>query len=507
MSYGPGDEIVKANVLHRPSQETVALLQTVVQVLPPPEEAYLVGGFLRDALLGRATHDIDIAIADDALPAARRLADALGGAPVLLDEPRRIARVVLDEGDGIRHLDVASLQGDLHQDLARRDFTIDAMAVPLHLYLTGHWQGGILDPFDGRQDLERGVIRALNPAVFQDDGARLLRAVRLASLLGFKLEESTRSLIQRDAAALDGVSAERLRDELLAILAIPGASASVYLMDDLGLLCRLVPELEQGRDIQQPKEHYWDVFRHNVETVGAVESLLERRWDPPWVLDQVPWDGAQEEHFREVVSDGHTRATLCKLAGLLHDVAKPATKTVEPSGRIRFLGHNTQGAAIARSVLQRLRFSGRGVQMIELMVDLHLRPGQMSQGVELPTPHAVYRFLRRAGDVALDVIYLNLGDYLAARGAYLERTEWSAYAGMVRHILETGRSQQQTVAQPRLLDGHDLMDLLGIEPGPQVGLLLEAVEEARAAGEVNTREEALALAGEHLASRRSKAHA
>ena len=495
---------VPTETAHTLPKDVLSLLQRVAPLLSEVTEPHLVGGLLRDTLLGRATRDLDIIFQEDALPVARRVADALGGALVVLDESRRIARVVLGngegeglikkEGDRTWHLDFASLQGDLHQDLARRDFTIDAMAVPLPRLLAGDWQEVLLDPFNGRQDLERHLIRAVSPTIFQDDGVRLLRAVRLAGLLGFALEEQTRDLIRRDAAALDTVSAERTRDELLGILAIPNAMASVYLMDDLGLLCRMLPELEEGRNVQQPKEHYWDVFHHNLQTVGAVEGLMDRTWEPSWVLEEVPWSRSLEEHFSEIASDGHTRGTLCKLAGLLHDIAKPATKTVEESGRIRFFGHHTQGAAMAGAALQRLRLSRRGAQMIELMVELHLRPGQMRHGSDLPTAHAVYRFFRRAGDVAIDTLYLNLADYLAARGQYLEREEWADYAGAVRHIMETGQHQEETTVLPKLLDGRDLMRALSLEPGPQVGKLLETVREAWAAGEIVTKEEALALA-------------
>ena len=494
--------VVRAETAHEASKDIVSLLQRVAPLLSDVSEPHLVGGLLRDTLLGRATRDLDIVFPEDALPVAGRVADALGGALVVLDRPRRIARVVLEDEFGVWHLDLASLQGDLHQDLARRDFTIDAIAVPLPRFLAGDWQDVLLDPFNGRQDLEGGLIRAVSPTIFQEDGVRLLRAVRLVAFLGLRLEEQTRGLIRRDAAALDTVSGERIRDELLAILAIPNAMENVYLMDDLGLLCRMLPELEQGRNVQQPKEHYWDVFRHNVETVGAVEGLLNLTWEPQWALEEVTWSHSLEEHFDEVASDGHTRGTLCKLAGLLHDVAKPATRTVEDSGRIRFFGHHTQGAAMARLALERLRLSRRGIQMIELMIELHLRPGQMRQGSDLPTSRAVYRFFRRAGDVAIDTLYLNLADYLAARDRYLEREEWSDYAGAVRHILETGLTQEQTTVLPKLVDGHDLMRVLDIEPGPQVGKLLNVVEEARAASEITTREEALALVREQLADMR-----
>ena len=455
---------------------------------------------MRDALLGRQTCDLDITVTGDAVAVARHLADALGGAFALLDGSRQMARVVVKHGGESWRVDLASLQGDRLQDLARRDFTIDAMSVPMNMLLAEEWRSGVLDPFGGMRDLEAGLVKAVSPGVFQEDGLRLLRAARLAASLEFDIEAETRDLIRRDASALAGVSGERVRDELLAILASRQAVRHMYLLDDLGLLCQVVPELEEGRGVTQPKEHHWDIFHHNVETVGAVEGLLKRTWEPSWALEAVPWDDVLAGHFQEVASEGHTRGTLLKLAGLLHDIGKPATRTVDTEGRIRFLGHHGQGAIMAAAILRRLRFSRRSVRMIKAEIQHHLRPGQMSQGEELATHRAVYRYFRSATDVAIDTLYLNLADYLAARGPLLERDEWAVYTGKVRHILDTGLAQEQPPRTPPLVNGNDLMALLHLAPGPQVGRLLEAIREARAAGEVNTREAALVLAGERLAA-------
>ncbi len=459
---------------------------------------------MRDALLDRSSHDLDLTVSGDALAVARHVADALGGAFVLLDEPRGIARVVVQDGDETWGVDLAALQGDQLQDLARRDFTIDAMSVPFHMLLTGDWQTGIMDPFGGMKDLDDHVVKAVSPEVFREDGLRLLRAVRLAASLDFEIEAGTQDIIRRDAVALEGVSGERIRDEILAILATSGAVRHVYLLDDLKLLCQVLPELERSRGVTQPKEHNWDVFQHSVETVGAVEELLARTWEPSWELDEVFWNGDLENYFQEVVGEGHTRATFLKLAGLLHDIGKPAMRSVDPEGRIRFLGHHTEGAIMAHDILQRLRLGRRSSRMIEVEIDHHLRPGQMSHGDELATPRAVYRYFRSAGDVAVDTLYLNLADYLAARGPLLEQEEWVAYAGKVRHILETGLTQEQTEPEPPLIDGNDLMANLHLNPGPLVGRLLEAIREARATGEVTDSDAALALARDVRAADQGK---
>ncbi|MEK7777209.1 MAG: HD domain-containing protein, partial [Chloroflexota bacterium] len=295
-----------------------------------------------------------------------------------------------------------------------------------------------------------------------------------------------------------------VRDEFLDILASGQAMRHVYLLDDLTLLCRVVPELEEGRGVTQPKEHYWDVLHHNIETVGVVEGLLERTWEPEWALEAVPWDDAQAARFQEVVGEGHTRGTFLKLAGLLHDIAKPATRTVDEEGRIRFKGHQSQGATTAQAVLERLRLSRKSIDMIAAQIEHHLRPAQMSQEAELATPKAVYRYFRSAGDVAIDTLYLNLADYLAARGPLLEREEWAAYTAKVRHIMVTGLAQAQPFKTPPLLDGHAIMGYFHLAPGPRVGRLLEAVREAQATGEVATREQALALAQEMLSTEKGE---
>jgi len=200
-----------------------------------------------------------------------------------------------------------------------------------------------------------------------------------------------------------------------------------------------------------------------------------------------------DAHFAEGLSDGHSRYTFLKLAGLLHDVSKPETKTVESSGRIRFLGHNARGAEVAEDILRRLRIGGRGVEVVRLMVHHHLRPGQMSNEGELPTGKAIFRYFRDVGDAAIDTLYLNMADHRAARGPMMGEQEWADRCRVIRHILQEGSKQETPNSLPKLLDGRDIMDCFSLSPGPEVGRLRNLVEEARASGEVNSREEALRL--------------
>jgi len=467
------------------------LLTRISRSLPPEGiPAYLVGGFVRDALLGRDTADIDIAV-PDALATAPGVAKALGGTAFVLDKDTGAARVVLL--DKAWQIDFTSLQGDIEDDLARRDFTVNAMAIPLGDG-AAIAAAAVIDPYGGRQDLERQLIRAVGEAVFRDDAARLLRAVRLAAELDFGIESGTEALMKRDAHYIAGVAGERVREELLRLLARPGAGARLACLDELGLLTALVPELGPARGVTQPKVHVWDVLEHSIQTGAAVEFVLrENAWEYAGddILNEIPWSAEISAHFDREVSPGGTRRALLKLAALLHDVAKPQTRRIDADGRARFLGHPQQGAAAAAAIMERLRFSQREINLVELLVKYHLRPLQMSHEV-LPTRRAIYRYFRDTGEAGIDLLYLCLADHLATRARGLDAAQWRAHTAMTAYVLAKYREEENIIAPPKLIDGHDIMQEFGLEPGPAVGELLEALREAQAAGEVTTREAGLA---------------
>jgi len=466
-------------------------------------KAYLVGGFVRDVLLERDTADIDIAVASDALEIAPKVATALGGKYVLLDEANRIGRVVVSKEEGRWELDFSTFKGSIEQDLARRDFTVDAMAVDLSRLGEGYTEVQLIDPFNGWNDLRQGVIRAVAETAFELDAARLLRAVRLAAELGFSIDSETEALIRRYSYLIANVAGERVREELLRLLAISQARYSLSYLGELGLLTAMIPELAQTRGVKQPKEHFWNVFDHSIETVAAVDFVLSRgAWGyaDEEVLAAVPWSAVLAQHFDREVSSGSTRRLLLKLAALLHDIAKPQAKAIEEGGRIRFLGHAKAGAAIAVNILERLRFSAKEVKLVEIMVRHHLRPGQMSHD-ELPSRRAIYRYFRDTGEAGIDILFLSLADHLATRGPHLDLAHWREHTQLVEYILAQHFQEEGLVVPPKLVNGHDLINIFGMSPGPKIGELLEAVRETQASGEVTTKEEALSYIREHLLTR------
>lgn len=479
------------------SEDTTVILTGLIRFFASRQyPAFLVGGYLRDSLLSRPSQDIDIAVAGDPQLLGRELARELGGAFVPLSPVHGIARIVVPGPNNKPWTaDLTGISGSIEDDLARRDFTINALALPRESWLSDQWRESVLDPFNGREDLAKKRIRTVTPYVFQEDPGRLLRAVRLAARLQFRLEPATARLIRAEAPRIEQVSGERVRDELLAVLAGDDARGQLEILDRLDLLCRIIPELALTKGVDQPRVHYWDVWGHLLHTVEAVERVTRGHQNSA-IYSLVPWTPEAAEYFNQEVSDGHSRRTILKLAGLLHDIAKPQTKTQDETGRTRFFGHPELGAEIAATRLAQLRLSSRGVAMVTKMVEQHLRPTNMQHAAELPTKRAIYRYFRDLGDVAVDTLYLSMADYLAAKGPELSPDDWSNHARMITYILQAGAEQARPGKPDRLITGHDLMQHFGLKPGPQIGVLLEKINEARAAGEISTQEEALTLAAE-----------
>ncbi len=459
--------------------------------------AWVVGGSVRDMLLGVPTADADLVVDAPNVPQlGRQFADEIGGAFYQLDQDRNYVRVLsAADGAGDRaRLDITPLgERDIASELERRDFTVNAMAQTLDNW---HTTDDLIDPLNGCADLRERVLRAVKPTIYIDDGIRLMRLARLAGQLGFAVDEETAALAKRDAAHIADVSSDRLRDEFCKVLGLSDAKSALRLLDDIGVLSRILPELDATRGVTQPIEHYWDVFDHLVETVGFMDGLLDgdRRTTDP-MLSQMPWSEHAADYFAEEVSGGVDRAMLTKLACLLHDIAKPQTKTVEESGKTRFLGHPEQGADVTEAVMERLHFSRRANAYVTLVVRQHLRPMQLSNNLETPTRRALYRFKRDLGDAAIGALWLSMADFLAAKGPMLDPNEWRRRVSHCSLVMESILAEPaEDMAAPQLVNGHMLMKALGVGPGPQLGQILEAVREALAADEVSTHEEALEFA-------------
>jgi poly(A) polymerase len=456
---------------------------------------YIVGGFIRDAILKRGIDDIDIAIAADALECSPQLAQVVNGRSIPMDKYNRVARIILKSecGAAPQHVDVSTITGNIEDDLSRRDFAINAMAIPLEAVEDKISCASIIDPFSGLRDIEQKRIRTVSDRAFEADALRLLRAVRLSAEIGFLIENDTEALMKEQSSLIQKISGERVREELLKLLATRKTGDIFLYLEELGLLTALMPELTPSKGLAQPGEHYWDVFTHSVKTIDATGYILRSgEWEyDNEAIQSVPWSGELERYFNESISGGSTRLLLLKLAALLHDIAKPKTKFIDENGRIRFYGHPREGAPVAADIMEGLRFSNKEVRIVEEIVRHHLRPTQMTQ-MGMVTDHAIYRYFRDVGEVAIDTLFFTLADHLAARGPNLDLKNWREHTATVNYILEKHTEQKKTIIRSSLLNGNDIMNEFGLKPGPKIGELLEAVREAQASGEIVDRNDAMA---------------
>ncbi len=459
--------------------------------------AFLVGGWVRDRLLGRADNrDIDIALAGDAIGAARAFANAHGGAFYLMDEEHQVARAIF----GNTYVDFAALRGDVTSDLGERDFTINAMALPVSAPgllrpEDGSLAGELIDPFHGFNDLQAQLVRAVSDTGFRNDPVRLLRAIRFAGELSFSVEPQTAAWMRRDAHLLAGASMERARDEFFKILAADNIVEQLRQMDEWGLLGSLLPEVARLKGIKQPAPHVYDVYEHSLQTVGELAGIQARGYAD---LANGAFDSDLKAHFATIVSGERTRGTLLRLIGLLHDGGKFSTRSVDDKGQAHFYGHEQKGAELAEQVFRRLRMSQAELLIATRAIAGHLRPPQLARELVVRN-RAIYRFFRDTRDAGVDICVLALADTRAKEPALTSADESANLKSVLTRMLSAYYETPGTiVSPPRLVDGSMLKRALDVPPGPLVGDLLERIREAQADGEISSREQALALAREIL---------
>jgi poly(A) polymerase len=445
-------------------------------------DAWIVGGAVRDRLLGRATTDLDIALADDPKDAARELARATGGSPFRLSGAFGAWRVVAP--DHSWHVDLVVLRDrDIRADLAARDFTVNAMAEPLA-------DGELLDPHGGRADLEAKRLRMVSPHALADDPLRAVRAVRLAVDLELTIEPATARAIANAAPRLGDVAAERVFGELKQLVRSPAVRTGLQLMDAHGITVQVLPELLELRGVEQNVFHHLDVYEHTLEVLDQVVAI-ER---DPVAAGFGEHSEAVAELLREPLADELTRGESMRLGALLHDAAKPWTRTERPGGGFGFPGHDREGARVARDVLRRLRASEKLIGHVSALCLHHLRLGFLVHERPLDQ-RAIWRYLRTTEPHSADVTIFTAADRLATRGKNAEPAI-RAHMGLVREVLGPAWARRAEGPRPPLLRGDELARELGLPHGPELGALLAQLEEDRFAGAIRTREDALRRARE-----------
>lgn len=476
-----------------------ALLAQIRKVFSPDQQLYLVGGAVRDVLLGKPLHDMDFAMGGNPTTLARRLAKHLKAGFFVLDDDRHTTRVVYYDSQGqFFPLDFVQFSGqNLMEDLSNRDFTINAMAVPVD-QLTQ-----VIDPLGGQSDLEKGVLRACSEHALFDDPVRVLRGVRLAVQFNLDYAPGLEQALQEAGPQLIRTSSERQRDEFFRLLSGSDPAKGLEHFQRLGILKILIPVLAELEAIPAAKEHPQSMLSHAIKTVEKYHALLlflkpgqQGIADMDWMMQTArgalgKFSLEIETFFRDEVTPGRDKPSLAFFGTLLHELGTSGTSTGPKEQRILQHNHYEKGAQPAFAIAKQLTLSTAESHWVQTLVQHHMDLLPFVADRKIPDQRAIFHFFKQTGDVGVAIALHFLADAMALKDQNLDQERWRWYLSVVEAVLSAWWEKHSVVVKPTLLlDGFDLQDEFGLMPGKTIGALLSQLEEEQASGTIINSEQA-----------------
>lgn len=469
------------------------ILEELVSLFPPDAPVFVVGGAVRDALLKRQVTELDFILPEKAIKQARKVADHFGGAFYVLDGERDYGRAMIPQaGDQTLVMDFAPFQGqDLEADLLLRDFTINAVAMGISPPYPIH------DPLGGVQDLLARRLRACSPTAISSDPIRVLRGIRFSIKYDLRAEKETKQQMKAATSMINITSEERIRDELFKLLDSKKPAAAIQVLDSLGGLEYVLPELSELKETRQSAPHIDDTWQHTLSVVRSLRSIwdiLSTSYDPDstsnlfmGVLTQRLGRYRKQlaDHLNNNLVPYRTIQALNILAALYHDSGKPKCQEIEQDGQARFINHEEQGAEIVSRRALQLHLSNSEIKRLQTIVRHHMRPLWLAQSGTLPSRRAKFRFFHDTHAAGVDICLLSLADTLGTYGHTLTPEIWKQQVDVVRELLEAWwEHKEEQVFPTPLIDGNELMNEFNLQPGPLIGRLIEELSEAQATGKV-----------------------
>ena len=437
------------------------------------EEIYLVGGAVRDFAMDKTSLDRDlIVVGVDARDFAIRIAEFFNAVFVPLDEVNRIYRVVLP--DKINYFDITNpVEGSIDKDLARRDLTVNAVAVNLSTM-------EIVDKFNGLNDILNKQLNSVSEKNFIDDPLRILRAFRFMSVLGFKMSDELMCIIKKYINLLNLPAVERINYELLKLFGGNFAYDTLLSLDNTGGLEVLFPFVSELKRVPPNTHHHLDLFYHSLETVRQIQLLYLNA------------EKEVQSHLEEVSFGAHPRLAFLKLAGFMHDIGKFSTWSIEEeTGRHRFIKHDDAGAKLAVPFLKKMNFSNKQIDYLTSMIKNHMYPSQVISAPEL-NEKVMMRYVRKMEDNSIDVIILAMADRFSALGEAVTEDMVNQNISGLQNLMNFYISVKDSLEPlPKLLTGNEIMSLLNIKPSPLLGKIITALHDAQLSGDVMTKEHAI----------------
>ena len=431
------------------------------------EDIYLVGGAVRDYLLGKTTCDKDILV-NNAESFAKEFARKNNATFITLDSENKIYRVVLR--DKINYLDITEpIEGSLEKDLRRRDFTINAIAINLKTK-------EIIDINNGQEDIKNRVIRSISEDNLVDDPLRILRAFRFSATLGFEIEQGTLEQIKRHKDLILNPAKERVNYEILKLF--QGEYTPQVLLMASDIIELLYPVFTDVKKVPKNTHHHLGLYEHSVETVNQIQQIYNT------CSDEV------KEHMNKVDFGGFSRLAHLKFAGFFHDIGKFSTWTIE-GDRHRFIKHDDVGSKIAKEILKQNKFSKKQIEYITSMIKNHIYPSQVVSAENI-NDKIYMRYIRKMEDNVIDNIILAQADRLSARGSAITDDIVKDNIDRLNKLLEFYIMIKPKLKPiPKLLTGQEIMEIKNIPQSPILGKIISALKEEQSEGNILTKAEAV----------------
>lgn len=457
------------------SDKIIELVINYAQKNFPNAQIYLVGGTIRDFYFGVENFDKDIVVVNaDAKKFAKSLADALDATFVPLDEEFKIYRLVLQ--DKTNFIDIAAPVGkNIEEDINRRDLTINALAVNLKTF-------EIIDIVGGLNDLKTKKIRHISEKNFIDDPLRLLRIYRFQSVLGFGLDDELKKIVKKHRSKIKKPAIERVSYELLKLFSGSYCEKALFDMNKSGLLEEIFPIIKDVKTVPSNPHHHLALFEHSVEVVKQISEVYE-------ISSQ-----EVKNHLNTIDFGGVSRLAHLKLAGLLHDIGKPSTWTIEQdSGKHRFIKHDDIGSKMAADVLKKMKFSKKQIDYIQKMVKYHIYPSHVVATPDI-NDKIYMRLIRKMGNDVIDIVVLAMADRLSARGVEITNEIVEKNLNNLQALLGFYLNIKDALKPlPKLLSGEEIMQILKLSPSKELGNIIKSLQEAQLEGNVTTKEDAISF--------------
>ncbi|MFN0116813.1 MAG: CCA tRNA nucleotidyltransferase [Elusimicrobiota bacterium] len=457
-------------------KKIIHILQTTFE----KELVFVVGGAVRDRYIKKETFDIDLVLKSNPLNFYEKLAKKVGGHGFVLDSDRKVIRITVD---GFQ-IDISQAQGkNFEADLDRRDFSINALSVPLSKWTSSRWKEFIVDRHSGLKDLQKKIIRQISSNIYVEDPLRLLRAFRFAGELGFQIDALTLNRISKDKKLIKKSSPERVREEFLKMFSTEKSYSLFVLLEKTGLLSVIWPEANRLRACGHSYYGNQGVLKHTLDSLKLLEELFTKisSWFPK-AAKKI------KEHLNEHLSQFPRFAHL-KWAIFMHDFGKPKTAQLI-DGRLRFFEHEHVGADMVLKMADRFRWSQEETNRYSKLVRNHMRPGNLATHSEI-TDKAIHRFFKDLGDDGIGMLLVSLADHLSYLSPAQRRKRNSAHELATCLMVKKYYSQREVIIPPKIITGYDIMKLLNIKPSPVIGQIMSDVTEAQSEGKIRNKNEGL----------------